>query len=212
MADFTGMSQATLWGFWAFAMVFVVIPGPDWAYAIAEGLRGKGVMAAVAGLLTGYIALTLVVAGGFEVLVAGNSVLLTGLTLVGAAYLAWLGVGLLRNPPVAEAGASRGGVSRFGQFVRGALVSGLNPKGLLFFVAFVPPWTNPQAEVSIALQIVVLGLIYTASCAVVYSMVGLGAGVALRSRPAATRLVGRLSGGAMLVLAVMLVCSESGLV
>ncbi len=212
MAEFIGMSQVTLWGFWAFAMVFVVIPGPDWAYAIAEGLRGKGVMAAVAGLLAGYIALTLVVAGGFEVLVAGNTAFLTGLSLVGAAYLAWLGVGLLRNPPVAEAGTGQGAVNRFGQFVRGALVSGLNPKGFLFFVAFVPPWTSAQAGVSVAWQIVVLGLIYTASCAVVYSMVGLGAGAALRSRPQATRLVGRLSGGAMLVLAVMLVCSESGLV
>lgn len=210
MAEFTGMSAATLWGFWAFALVFVVIPGPDWAYAISEGLRGKGVMAAVAGLLTGYLALTLVVAGGFEVLVAGNTAFLTGLSLVGAAYLARLGFGLLRNPPVAEAGAGAGDVSRVGQFIRGALVSGLNPKGFLFFVAFVPPWTSAQAELSIALQIVVLGLIYTASCAVVYSLVGLGAGVALRSRPAATRLVGRLSGGAMLGLAVVLVCSEAG--
>ncbi|WP_425928263.1 LysE family translocator [Pseudomonas sp. NyZ201] len=212
MAEFTGMSTVTLWGFWCFAMVFVVIPGPDWAYAIAEGLRGKGVMAAVAGLLAGYVALTLVVAGGFEVLVAGNTTFVTGLSLVGAAYLAWLGVGLLRNPPVAQAGAEAGATSRLGQFVRGALVSGLNPKGFLFFVAFVPPWTNPQAGLGIAGQIVVLGLIYTASCAVVYSLVGLGAGVALRSRPAATRWVGRVSGGAMLVLAVMLVCSESGLV
>ena len=212
MAEFTGMSAATLWGFWAFAMVFVVIPGPDWAYAIAEGLRGKGVMAAVAGLLAGYIALTRVVAGGFEVLVAGNTTFLTGLSLVGAAYLGWLGMGLLRNPPVVEAGAEALRVSRLGQFVRGALVSGLNPKGFLFFVAFVPPWTTAQASLSVAWQIVVLGLIYTASCAVVYSLVGLGAGVALRSRPAATRWVGRVSGGAMLVLAVMLVCSESGLV
>lgn len=211
MAEFSGMSQATLWGFWAFAMVFVVIPGPDWAYAIAEGLRGKGVMAAVAGLLAGYVVLTLVVAGGFEVLVAGHAGVLTGLSLVGAAYLAWLGQGLLRNPPVAEAGSGAGAVSRLGQFVRGALVSGLNPKGFLFFVAFVPPWTNAQAGVGIAWQIVVLGLIYTASCAVVYSLVGLGAGVALRSRPAATRWVGRLSGAAMLVLAVTLVCSQAGL-
>ena len=169
-------------------------------------------MAAVAGLRAGYVALTLVVAGGFEVLVVGNTTFVTGLSLVGAAYLAWLGVGLLRNPPVAQAGVEAGATSRLGQFVRGALVSGLNPKGFLFFVAFVPPWTNPQAGLGIAGQIVVLGLIYTASCAVVYSLVGLGAGVALRSRPVATRLVGRVSGAAMLALAVMLVCSESGLV
>ena len=43
------MSSATVWAFWAFSMIFVVIPGPDWAYAIAAGVRGRGVMAAVCG-------------------------------------------------------------------------------------------------------------------------------------------------------------------
>lgn len=200
------MSSTTLWAFWAFSMIFVIIPGPDWAYAIAAGVRGRGVMAAVCGLLVGYLALTLAVATGFAVLGASSSAFITGLTVVGALYLGWLGIGLLQNPPVPQAGASDSdGVSRTGQFLRGTLVSGLNPKGLLFFLAFVPPWTNAQASWSVPVQIAVLGLVYTASCAVVYSMVGLGASAALKTRPAAARMMGRLSGGVMVVLAVVLV-------
>ena len=196
------MSSATVWAFWAFSMIFVVIPGPDWAYAIAAGVRGRGVMAAVCGLLVGYVGLTLAVATGFAVVGGSNATFITGLTLVGALYLGWLGVGLLRNPPVPRAGKDEaGGVSRIGQFLRGTLVSGLNPKGLLFFLAFVPPWTSVQASWSLPTQIAVLGLVYTASCAVVYSMVGLGASAALKTRPAAARLMGRLSGAAMIVLA-----------
>lgn len=200
------MSSTTLWAFWAFSMIFVVIPGPDWAYAIAAGVRGRGVMAAVFGLLVGYLALTLAVATGFAVLGASSSAFITGLTVVGALYLGWLGIGLLQNPPVPQAGASDSdGVSRAGQFLRGTLVSGLNPKGLLFFLAFGPPWTSAQASWSVPVQIAALGLIYTASCAVVYSMVGLGASAALKTRPTAARMMGRLSGGVMVVLALVLV-------
>lgn len=200
------MSSATVWAFWAFSMIFVVIPGPDWAYAIAAGVRGRGVMAAVSGLLVGYVGLTLAVATGFAVVGGSNPTFITGLTLVGACYLGWLGVGLLRNPPVPKAGEDQsGGVTRAGQFLRGTLVSGLNPKGLLFFLAFVPPWTSAQASWSLSTQIAVLGLVYTASCAVVYSMVGLGASAALKTRPAAARLMGRVSGAVMVVLALTLV-------
>jgi threonine/homoserine/homoserine lactone efflux protein len=204
------MSSTTLLAFWAFSLLFVFTPGADWAYAIAAGIRGKGVMAAVGGLLAGYVALTLIVAAGFGMLIAGNSLVMLALTIFGALYLTWLGISLLRNPPVPHATAeSQAGTDRARLFLRGALVSGLNPKAFLFFLAFLPPWTSVTAAWSLSTQIAVLGLLYTASCAVVYSMVGIGAGVMLSTRPAAARMVGRISGVMMLALAVLLVCKES---
>lgn len=204
------MSSATLFAFWAFSLLFVFTPGADWAYAIAAGIRGKGVMAAVFGLLAGYAALTLIVSAGFGMLIAGNRPVMTALTVSGALYLTWLGVNMLRNPPVPHADVSNAfGASNAGLFLRGALVSGLNPKAFLFFLMFLPPWTNAEASWSISIQIAVLGLVYTASCSVVYSMVGLGASVALNARPTAARAVGRVSGVMMLALAVLLVSRES---
>jgi len=203
------MSSATLLAFWAFSLLFVFTPGADWAYAISAGIRGRGVMAAVGGLLAGYVALTLIVATGFGMLIAGNQWVMLALTVFGALYLTWLGISLLRDPPVPQASdeADVGG-DRRSMFLRGALVSGLNPKAFLFFLAFLPPWTSLTATWSLSTQILVLGLLYTASCAVVYSLVGIGAGVMLASRPSAARMVGRVSGVMMLGLAVLLVCKE----
>lgn len=200
------MSQSTLVAFWAFSLLFVFTPGADWAYAISAGIRNRGVGASVLGLLAGYVVLTVLIAAGVGMLIAGNPVLMAILTLVGALYLAWLGYGMLRNPPVPH---SDGGAERAGSWItwfrEGALVSGLNPKAFIFFLAFLPPWTSETAAWSIPAQILALGLVYTASCSVVYSMVGFGANKALRTRPGVARLVGRVSGVIMMGLAVMLV-------
>ena len=73
------MSGATLFAFWAFSLLFVVTPGADWAYAIAAGIRGKGVFPAVVGLLAGYVVLTVIVAAGVGVLIASQPMLMSAL-------------------------------------------------------------------------------------------------------------------------------------
>ena len=203
------MSESTLVAFWAFSLLFVFTPGADWAYAISAGIRNRGVGASVLGLLAGYVVLTILIAAGVGVLIAGNPVLMAILTVAGAMYLAWLGYGMLRNPPIphADSGAENGG-NWMTWFRQGALVSGLNPKAFIFFLAFLPPWTSETASWSIPAQILALGLVYTASCSVVYSMVDFGANKALRTRPNVARLVGRISGVIMIGLAVMLVIRE----
>ncbi len=203
------MSESTLVAFWAFSLLVVFTPGADWAYAISAGIRNRGVGASVLGLLAGYVVLTILIAAGVGVLIAGNPVLMAILTVAGAMYLAWLGYGMLRNPPIphADSGAENGG-NWMTWFRQGALVSGLNPKAFIFFLAFLPPWTSETASWSIPAQILALGLVYTASCSVVYSMVGFGANKALRTRPNVARLVGRISGVIMIGLAVMLVIRE----
>lgn len=199
------MSAATLLSFWAFALLFVITPGADWAYAIGAGIRGKGIVSAVLGLVAGYVVLTVIVAAGIGTLVAASPVLMMTLSILGAAYLGWLGIGMLRNPPVPHAAASQGpGSSRAHSFIKGTLVSGLNPKAFMFYLAFLPPWTSTAASWSIGVQILALGVVYTASCAVVYLMVGFGANATLRARPGAARTIGRISGAIMLVLATLL--------
>jgi threonine/homoserine/homoserine lactone efflux protein len=77
--------------FWGTSFLLVITPGADWAYMITAGLRNRSVLPAAAGLLVGYLTLTAVVAAGVGVLVAGSPAVLAVLTLLGAAYLIWLG-------------------------------------------------------------------------------------------------------------------------
>jgi threonine/homoserine/homoserine lactone efflux protein len=92
--------------------------------------------------------------------------------------------------------------------VKGAGISGLNPKALLLFMALLPQFTDPAADWSLGMQIVLLGLVHTFSCAVVYTGVGTGARLVLRARPGAARMVSRVSGAVMVAIGAVLLVEQ----
>lgn len=202
------MEISTVAAFWAVSLLFVITPGADWAYAINAGLRQRTVFPAVAGLVSGHLAATAVVAAGVAVLVAGTPVVLTTLTAVGAVYLVWLGAGTLARPPAPQATGESAVESWVRQALKGFAVSGLNPKVLLLFLALLPQFTDPTAAWPIAVQILALGSVHVASCAVAYTAVGCGARVVLRTRPTAARVVSRFSGAAMVGIGTFLLVEQ----
>ncbi|MEN0140664.1 MAG: LysE family translocator [Rhodococcus sp. (in: high G+C Gram-positive bacteria)] len=199
------MAIGTVAAFWAVSFLFVLTPGADWAYAIAAGLRHRTVVPAIGGLLTGHLAMTAAVAAGVAALVARSPLVLTALTAAGAAYLVWLGITMLSRPSTPlEAAPETSSDSWARQAAKGLGISGLNPKVFLLFLALLPQFTDAGARWPLAVQIVLLGLVHTASCAVVYTGVGTGARVVLRARPAAARVVTWISGAAMIGIGVAL--------
>ncbi|MFJ4472903.1 LysE family translocator [Streptomyces sp. NPDC089424] len=198
------MDSATLLSFVALDLLLVCVPGADWAYVISAGLRDRSPLPAVAGLVSGYALHTVLAAAGLAVLVAGSPVLLTALTVVGAAYLVWLGWSVLRRPGTPRAGESApeaGGRV----FLRGAMISGLNPKGLLLYLSVLPQFLAiGGGHLPVPAQTAVLGFLHMACCAVVYLAVGLTSRAVLGARPAAARAVARTSGAAMLGIGAFL--------
>jgi len=194
---------AALAAFWLTSFLFVITPGADWAYAISAGLRGR-VVPAVSGLLSGHLVATLVVAAGVGAALARIPLALVVVTTAGAAYLVWLGIGTLRHPSVPTASEAGTTGSAWRWFARGAGVSGLNPKVFLLFLALLPQFTSAEYDWPLFAQILVLGLVHTASCAVVYSAVGVSARATLATRPAAARVVSRISGAVMIVIGIVL--------
>ena len=204
------MAIGAVTGFWTVSLLLVLVPGADWAYAIAAGLRDQSVLPAVGGLLAGYVALTAVVAAGVAALIARWPVLLTVLTVLGALYLLRLGITTVARPSAPVAAAGEGSQPWIRRAAKGAGISGLNPKALLLFAALLPQFiTRGTASAwPFAAQIALLGLVHTANCGVVYTGVGTAARRVLRTRPAAATAVSRCSGAAMIVIAALLLAER----
>jgi len=203
------MSFSSFAAFWAVSFLFVITPGVDWAYAISAGMHGRVVVPTVIGLLLGHLTATMIVAIGVGAFFAGSPTTLAALTTAGALYLLWLGVNMLIHPSQPRAGKTHESDSWVRWTLKGAGVSGLNPKVFLLFLALLPQFTDPVGSWSIPTQIVALGLIHIFSCGVVYLLVGFGSQALLRTRPRATRIVGRISGVAMTAIALLLFAEQA---
>ncbi|MEV6763640.1 LysE family translocator [Streptomyces sp. NPDC051105] len=204
------MDTGPLISFLAVDLLLVCVPGADWAFVIAAGVRGRSVPRAVAGLVAGYALHTTLAVAGLAVLVASSPALLTVLTVAGAGYLVWLGWSVLRRPavPVEEGEAAAG--TEGPDFWRGAAISGLNPKGLLLYLSVLPQFLVTKGDhAPVAVQTAVLGALHMAACAAVYLAVGTLARRLLSARPRAARAVTRTSGAAMLGIGALLLAQHA---
>lgn len=137
---------ATLFLFLSASFVLLVVPGPTIALIISKPVaQGRKVaLPMIVGIaLGGAIAATLALAGVSALLLASSSAF-NALKLAGALYLFYLGVKLLRTKPkVLSAADPDDTETPFQSFRDGFLVMLFNPKGILFFAAFVPQFIDP---------------------------------------------------------------------
>lgn len=192
----------------ATALALIVMPGPDMVYVLTQGVaRGRRVAGlSVAGICLGYGAHTLLAALGVSALVASSPEAFQIVRWLGTAYLVYLGVRALRDrsgflPDAAVADVAPGSVVR-----QGVLTSTLNPKGILFFLSFLPQFVVPGAA-PVPLQVAAFGLAFTLLCALVYGAVGLSAGAVgdrLRRSPRLSNALRWLTGSVLIGLGVRL--------
>jgi threonine/homoserine/homoserine lactone efflux protein len=143
-------------------------------------------------------AMTLSLAGMGAVLSASAD-LFTALKWIGAGYLIYLGVKLWRAPPAVDAPSPAVG-RRSGRAMMGHAfaVSALNPKSILFFVAFLPQFLN--AEAPILPQLLLLGttfLVLAVANAAAYALLAGGIRDAVR-RPTVLKTINRVGGGVLI--------------
>ena len=130
--------------------VLLAVPGPTVMLVVSYALgRGKQTgWATVPGVTLGdFTAMTASLLGAGAVL-AASATLFTALKLAGAAYLIWLGIGLWRaEPKLAGLEDTSSGASNSAMFWNAYVVTALNPKSIVFFVAFVPQFVDPSMAV-----------------------------------------------------------------
>lgn len=201
------MEMSLVAGFWLVSFLLIMTPGADWAYTISAGIHGRAIVPAVAGLMSGHLLATIIVVAGVGVLIAGHPLALSAITLLGACYLLWLGVSLLRHPATVSSTAQQsGGWNQWA--LKGMCISGLNPKVFLLFLALLPQFTDPHGQWSVAMQMSALGVMHLITCTIIYLLVGYGSRALLASRPQAARVVSRFSGGLMVLIAVALLFEQ----
>ena len=214
MLEIAGIALLPDWpvfiGFVVAGLALNIVPGADMTFIVASAARGgrrDGVVAAL-GIGAGTFVHILAAVLGLSAILASSQAAFNLIKWIGAAYLLWLAVSLLRDRRKADV-AVRPRASGIRLFRAAMLVNVLNPKVALFFLAFLPQFVDPSAAVP-ALQILALGLWFDMAGTLVNIVVALAAaGTAARLRhiswigTAARWLAATLMGGLALQLALV---------
>lgn len=160
------VDPATLAAFAAACLVIYALPGPDMAYIGSNALAGgrrAGLLAAI-GTVIGAAGHATAAALGISVIFAASPLAFAVVKWAGVAYLAWLGWQTLRAP--VEPSVQRAAARRRPAMIvaKGAAINLLNPKVALFFLSFLPQFTDP-ATGGLALQLGLLGAVFVAGAA-----------------------------------------------
>jgi len=146
------MHLTTLLAFAAVSFIGIATPGPTVLLALTNGSR-YGVRRALPGMIGAVLSdavLITAVTIGLGALLAASEFWFSALKWVGAAYLAFLGIMMLRSKGtidgMLQAGADRSKGTVFSIGMKSFMVAVTNPKGYLFFSAFLPQFIDPAAE------------------------------------------------------------------
>ena len=180
----------------AACLLLVIPPGPDNLLAIGRGLSQGRLASIVSGVASGAGILfhTTTAALGLTLLMQTSAVAFWIVKIIGAGYLLWLGIKVLRSRNLINfTPAAKQPLRTI--FLTGFLSAALNPKPGLFVLAFIPQFVNPQLG-SVTLQMFVYGLWFALLTAVGFALMGVFASVLTRSLRTRPRLVNGLNVGA----------------
>jgi threonine/homoserine/homoserine lactone efflux protein len=164
--------------FFMASIALLVIPGPAVLYIVARSIDHgwtAGVVSAL-GIAAGSVGLVFATAFGVAALLDTSPFAFDVIRYLGAGYLIYLGVRTWRARESGGMTAVRPSASRRRVFSEGIVVNFLNPKTAVFFLAFLPQFVDPAGNV--ALQLVLLGLVFVGMGVVTDSVYALAAGAA----------------------------------
>ncbi|VWC06755.1 threonine transporter RhtB [Burkholderia arboris] len=205
------MSHLSWLPFIATSLLIIVTPGQDMVLVMSRTLSGgtRAGLVTAAGVSVGLLVHTMLATLGLGALLQASEWLFTALKVIGAVYLLYLGITLLRSSgerTLASSGNGGAQASRLRTFAQGALSNVSNPKVALFYLAFLPQFV-PAGAAHPMLSLFVLGATFAGLTFLVKGPVALFAGLlsaSIRRNPRILTRMHRVSGVVLLGLGVKL--------
>lgn len=200
------MPDAThLWLFFTLVFGIIIVPGMDMTFVLANALSGgrRTGLYATAGVIFAAIGHVVVGVLGVGAVLKLFPAAFNAVLLLGAAYIAWLGLGLLRSGASLDMAPETRRRGAWAAFWQGALTCLLNPKAYLFMLAVFPQFLRPEVG-SLWLQAAVLSAIIAATQLSVYgglACMAAGSRGALAGHPGAGVVIGRAVGALLILVA-----------
>ncbi len=205
------LTPAQFAAFLPVAVLITLAPGPDNLMVLGLGMsrgRESGVAFGL-GCAAGCLSHTTLAALGVSALIAASPLAFGALKIAGGLYLLWLGLQALRSARPSGLGpapalATVEGSGRL--FAKGLLANAVNPKVILFFLAFLPQFAN-AGRGHAGWQIAQLGGLFAVETAIIFAMIGWSAGrlgTWLACRPGLGAWLDRAAGGIFVLLAAKL--------
>lgn len=174
------MENTTFFYFLTASILLTIAPGPDNLYLLTKSLSSgaKSGIILSAGLVSGIIFHTFLVMIGVATIIQNSSFAMNFLKFFGATYLLFLAFKSFqagRRGEKISVGKSDSQSNFFEIYRRGVLMNVLNPKVLLFFLAFLPQFVNLSSD-SASLQIIFLGFIFAVQAFLIFSALAIFAG------------------------------------
>lgn len=196
-----------LWLFFLLLFGIIILPGMDMMFVLASALTGgrKTGLSAASGMSAGGIVHSLYGAAGVGLLATWLPSLFLPLLIGGAAYMVWIGIGLMRSAITVNGDEAQASASARKAFWRAVITCLSNPKAYLFMMAVYPQFNKPGFG-PIWMQGLVMGAMVAVTQFAVYGTVALTADRSrawLISSPAATIFIGRAAGFLLIAAALM---------
>jgi len=206
------LDMNTLLMFSLASTLLALSPGPDNIFVLTQSMV-KGAKAGVIitlGLCSGLIFHTSAVALGVAVIFQTSLFAFNILKIVGAGYLLYLAYMAFKDASKTTLHVDQKPLSLWAMYRRGVFMNVTNPKVSIFFLAFLPQFTNPQNGF-VTLQIFALGAIFMACALVVFSIIAFLSskiGVWFTQTKNGEKILNRLAGTVFAALALKLALTQ----
>ena len=189
-----------------------IAPGPDNIFVLTQSAlhgRQSGLLITL-GLCTGLVVHTMAVALGIAAIFQASPLAFNALKYLGAGYLTYLAWQAFIAKPASLLSEPRATLSNKALYGRGIIMNVTNPKVSIFFLAFLPQFTQPSLG-NMAVQFMLLGVVFIVVAWVIFSLIAILAarlGNWFAHSPKSQTLLNRIAGFVFLGLAIKLAASS----